>query len=174
MVTYDPDTGEFQWFRGFRRCEKRGGSIKKDGYRYIAMHKRRYLAHRVAWALVTGEWPQCQIDHINGIRGDNRFSNLRLATCAENMRNRPMAKNNTTGFKGVGKTPKGRYCARIGVAGKSLHLGTFDTPEAAAAAYAAESARLHGEFQNLESAPRPEYYKQPPRSKPRTPTTEAK
>jgi hypothetical protein len=162
MLSYDPATGEFRWFRGFRRLAMRAGSVKKDGYRYIAMKgKRRYLAHRIAWALVTGEWPDRQIDHINGIRGDNRFVNLRLATNSENMRNRPMVRSNQTGFKGVSRTPIGRFSAKIGVNGKSFYLGTFDTAEAAATAYAAASVKHHGEFRNCESGPRPDYYKQP-------------
>lgn len=61
------------------------------------------MAHRCAWLLEKGSEPPETIDHINGIRDDNRICNLRAASFAENVRNTVPKKNNKTGFKGVSK-----------------------------------------------------------------------
>lgn len=107
----------------------------------------RLLAHRVAWAIFTGEWPRDHIDHVNGIKTDNRLDNLRQATRSENMRNMRLRKNNSSGFKGVHwHRQSKKWRASIWVDGTSQGLGLFDTPEDAHAAYC-EAARIHfGDF----------------------------
>jgi hypothetical protein len=86
-------------------------------------------------------------DHINGDGLDNRRANLRPATHAENMRNRRIQRNNTSGFKGVYRTRNGRWRARITVVGQGKRdLGTHATAEAAARAYDAAAVELFGEF----------------------------
>jgi hypothetical protein len=96
-----------------------------------------------------GEEPPAQIDHINGIKTDDRLCNLRAADNAQNNRNRPAQGNNTSGFKGVSKKRR-QWRARISVNGTEHSLGTFDTPEAAAAAYREAAERLHGAFARTE------------------------
>ena len=86
------------------------------------------------------------VDHINGNGLDNRRSNLRLCTHAENLRNRSKTKDNTTGFKGVSMKPNGTYCAEIMTNYKKTYIGTFPTAEEASAAYHRVSLELHGEF----------------------------
>jgi hypothetical protein len=95
---------------------------------------------------MTGAWPPNDVDHINGVRDDNRWTNLRLATRAENLRNMK-AKTNKTGLKGV-YLNAGRYTARIRHNYTSHYLGRFDTPEEAHAAYRKAADALHGEFAN--------------------------
>ncbi len=117
---------------------------------------RNFYASRSAWVngrcrtirmhnLITG---QPYIDHVNGNGLDNRRVNLRQATHIQNMRNRRTGSNNTSGFKGVG-LHRGRWQARIWVAGSMKSLGLFATPEMAARAYDAAAVELFGEFARL-------------------------
>ena len=87
-----------------------------------------------------------QIDHINGVKTDNRRSNLRFATHAENQRNRGPHKGNKTGYKGVCIDRDGKYFAYINCNGKRTYLGRFSTGYQAAKAYDAAALILHGEF----------------------------
>ena len=125
------------------------GYEEARGYRNIGIDGHVYRAHVLAWFYVKKRWPR-QIDHRNGVRTDNRFANLRLATTAQNQHNSRRQVNNTSGFKGVSYV-KARYKwqAQIRVNGISLGLGHFDTPEQAYAAYCAAAMRLHGEFARL-------------------------
>ena len=86
------------------------------------------------------------VDHSDGDKLNNRRGNLRKATQSQNSKNTLLAKNNTSGFKGVSKTAEGRWRARITVERKEIHLGVFDTKADAAAAYDAAALQLHGEF----------------------------
>lgn len=94
-----------------------------------------------------GHWPDNEIDHINGDKTDNRACNLRLATHAQNMRNRPMKPGNKSGAKGVSwhKTNR-KWVAQIQVNRRKKTIGYYITIEDAAAAYARESEAMHGEF----------------------------
>lgn len=85
-------------------------------------------------------------DHIDGDKMNNRRSNLRKCSPAENSRNTLLAKNNTSGFKGVRRTPEGRWKAVIWINYKPRHIGHYDTKEEAAAAYNAAALVLHGDF----------------------------
>ena len=109
---------------------------------------KAYLkAHRLAWFFVYGEWPQKQIDHINGNKSDNRISNLRLATASQNLSNKGITKSNTSGYKGVSfNRTKKKWMASIKVNKKSINLGYFLTPEEASEAYKAAAIKHHGEF----------------------------
>jgi len=114
------------------------------GYLQIYIDRRPYLAHRLAWLYVHGEWPGSgYIDHVNGNKLDNRLNNLREATNGQNMQNqvRPH-KNNRSGYLGVSRS-RDRYVAQIRKNNKTYHLGVFDTPEDAHARYLHEKQRLH-------------------------------
>jgi hypothetical protein len=96
---------------------------------------------------MTGRWPVGPIDHINGIRNDNRWFNLREATPAQNSQNMRARDNSRSGFKGVTwKASERRWRARITWNGQQHFLGYFDTAEAAAAAYSTAADRLFGDF----------------------------
>lgn len=147
-LTYCPETGEFRWtvtLNKFARAGAVAGTKDKRGYISIGMKGRHLFAHRIAWFLTYGEWPAGQIDHANGVPHDNRICNLRLATRTQNMANRKIGKNNQSGIKGIYKQGE-KWVAKIGVSGKSLYLGIFDTPESAAAAYRFEAQKRFGEF----------------------------
>lgn len=104
------------------------------------------LMHRVVLSAQAGK----EIDHINGNGTDNRKTNLRVATCSQNCQNQTAKASNKCGFKGVCLHPRNRnWVAKIMREGRSYHIGVFDTPEEASAAYAEAAKRLHGDFANL-------------------------
>lgn len=105
------------------------------------INAKLYQNHRLAWALYYGCWPDDQIDHINGNPEDNRISNLRVVSNAENQRNTKRKKNNTSGVTGVSWHKRGRvWCATIRINQKQRHLGQFSNfDQAVAARKAAET-----------------------------------
>ena len=150
LLHYDPDTGHFTWLRMARpnvsaMVGKRAGFLTDLGYRRIKVDGGCYAAHHLAWLYMTGEWPASEMDHANRDRDDNRWSNLRLATRSENMRNTRTYKNNSTGQRGV--RPSGsKWTARIDINKRAVWLGTFPTFEEARDAYLKASAELHGDW----------------------------
>lgn len=107
-LSYDPMTGIFLWKQTRRRTEigKPAGTTDFYGRSVICKDKQRHFAHRLAWFYVHGEFPSKDIDHINGDNSDNRISNLRLATHAENMQNHRKARRDSkSGLAGVSKAP---------------------------------------------------------------------
>jgi hypothetical protein len=145
-LDYDPGTGVFVW----RYCEtmprrwntrwagKVAGTDHNHGYRQIMIG--RHFAHRLAWVIATGEWPQDQLDHVNGVRNDNRISNLRIVSNTENGRNAAMRSDNTSGVTGVCWAKReGKWMAYITVDQRLINLGYFDNPaDAISARKAAE------------------------------------
>lgn len=121
-LEYDPETGLF-W-----RAGSVAGCVNKQGYRQISVRNKQYLAHRLAWLCTHGRWPKDQIDHINHRRDDNRLQNLREATNAEQRKNMKLAKNNTSGFRGVSRQ-HGKWVSYIKVGGKKKHLGIFENKD---------------------------------------------
>lgn len=152
-LSYDPETGVFNWRILTSNRAKIGAraGTNSNGYFIISVDGTRYMAHRLAWLYVTGEWPRGEIDHINGDRSDNRFENLRRTTHADNMKNMSKHKDNTSGFKGVFWAQHARrWRSYICANGRSKHLGYFNTPEEAYAAYCVAAANLHGEYARLD------------------------
>lgn len=149
VFVYDPETGCLLWRRSSRRgfVGREAGTINNYGYRQIRTNGRVYMAHRVAWLIMTGEWPVADIDHINLDRADNRWSNLREATRSQNKANSPRNARNTSGVKGVQWRKRDqRWRAVIIKDYKRYELGVFATKEAAKAAYDAKAVELFGEF----------------------------
>lgn len=129
---YDPETGLFT------RIEQRSGRGKvgdvvgyKDasGHLYAMADYQKYAVHRLAFLYMTGEWPKGQVDHMNGVRDDNRWVNLRDVTHTINAQNRTRAKRGKKNDLplGVFKTLEGRFRSVCRVMGKNHHLGTFPT-----------------------------------------------
>jgi hypothetical protein len=155
LLDYDPSTGLFvwrtrsvEWFRDTPRrsaewqcawwntrfASAQAGTL--DPYRYIVIRVLGidYRAHRLAWAVMTGETP-IFIDHINGVRDDNRFVNLRSVAHSDNTKNAKRRIDNTAGVTGVSYfAPKGTWRARINDNRKTILLGYFRTKEEAIAA----------------------------------------
>jgi hypothetical protein len=144
LLSYNPETGIFTWRvrRGRILAGTVTGGIGSHGYVEIRVDYRLYLAHRLAWLYMTGEWPKETIDHRDLDRTNNRWRNLREATFGQNNTNRRA--RGAQGLKGVTKNRRA-YVAQIQVAGRNRYLGSFATPEAAHAAYVAASS-AHGEF----------------------------
>lgn len=143
QLHYDPETGVFTWLPDRPRARRSGGEAGVEAYGYIQIlvGGRAYRAHRLAWLYVHGQWPLHQIDHVNGIRSDNRIANLRDVPEMVNHQNLRATKNRT-GFMGVGKS-KNRFYAAIQAEGKYHYLGHFVTAEEAATAYLEAKRRLH-------------------------------
>ena len=148
LLHYDPDTG------GFTRLVRTSNSVKIGdvffgcpggyGYLLISVDTKLYKAHRLAWLYVHGAWPDSDIDHINGIRDDNRWGNLREATRSENMQNQTLSKKNTSGEAGVSWDKQSRkWAATITFNRRTIHLGRFSDKLDAAAAYAKAKAEIH-------------------------------
>lgn len=151
-LSYDPTCGTFVWLtcEGNRKNNSRAGmvagSVKaKSGYNYIWIEGRHYLAHRLAWLYVYGEWPSEHVDHKDGDKLNNRISNLRLASNSQNKSNGKLYKHSTSGFKGVSKVGK-RWKAQIVHGYKLIYLGCHDTKEQAHNAYINKAKELQGEF----------------------------
>jgi hypothetical protein len=91
LLKYNPDTGVITWATTSRHVNAGdvAGYVCPRGYRYISVGGKKQSAHRLAWFLSYGVWPEDQVDHINGDKTDNRLVNLRSATKAQNNRNVP-------------------------------------------------------------------------------------
>lgn len=163
LLHYEPETGCFFWKNrplsmfensrignawNSRFCGKEAFSIKHNhGYLMGVVNYKKLLAHRVAWVIHFGFWPKEQIDHINGIKTDNRIVNLREATHGENLRNSKSKAKGNLGLKGITfDKSKGLWQAVIMKDKKSYFLGRFVTPEMAHEAYCKAALALHGDF----------------------------
>ncbi|MGJ8477269.1 HNH endonuclease signature motif containing protein [Sphingobium yanoikuyae] len=144
LLRYDPETGNLFWLpralemfpdeRAFkswntRYAGKQAFTAKSSaGYHHGAVFGVTISAHRAAWAVHHGEWPSGEVDHINGIRSDNRLANLRDVSTAQNRKNQTRSTANTSGATGVHWCNTwNRWIAKIMVGGKSKSLGHFLT-----------------------------------------------
>lgn len=145
-VSYDKETGKFTRLASKRgdAANKETGTLNGKGYVLLWVAGKLHKAHRMAWLYEYGKLPDGDIDHINGIKNDNRIENLRLATRSENNQNRKTAnKNNKHCMIGVRKNRIGKYVASITIDRKAIHLGCFDTIEEASFAYQKAKTKHH-------------------------------
>jgi hypothetical protein len=149
LFRYDQKTGKF--FRRVTvssfnaRAGMHAGYLNAWGYLRIMVDGETYFVHRLVWLYVHGRFPKDDLDHKNGIRSDNRITNLREATRSQNLANSKAHRDKRGKLKGVHWQPKtGKWRARI----KQIHLGLFSTEEAAHAAYCKAAKRLYGHFFN--------------------------
>ncbi|MBS6034018.1 MAG: HNH endonuclease [Pantoea sp.] len=155
---YDPESGLFTWSENCKSKWCRGkpaGSVSKaHGYITLWVNGGNYYAHVIAWLYMTGKMPEGDIDHADGDRANNKFSNLREASRSQNMANLKLNSKNSSGYKGVHYVARvNKWVASIGDGGRNCHLGYFKTKEAAASAYNDEAIKRFGEFANLNNIP---------------------
>ena len=139
-LRYNKRSGAFTWRISPARCIKAGdsaGSMHPQGYLFIQLCGKLYAAHRLAWLYVHGVWPVGHIDHTDGVRSNNKISNLRDVTHTQNLQAyRKARRGSRAGLLGVTyRTDSGMWQARIQRDKKSVSLGTFQTAEAAHTAY---------------------------------------
>lgn len=138
VLQYDPLSGAFTRIKRCRgaRFGEIAGSLESNGYVKIIINRRKYWAHRLAWLYMYGEFPKKNIDHINGIRSDNRIENIRECNRSENAQNRSC--RGTTYAKRLGK-----WRAQITVSYKNIYLGVFESESLAHLAYCEAKAKFH-------------------------------
>lgn len=136
FINYDPETGIFTWKKKPNRKIRIGdiaGFVNGLGYSRIHVLGKTYQGHRLAWLIMTGDFPKYGIDHINGIRDDNRWINLRDVPQVDNGRNQKRKSTNTSGITGVSWWEKRKkWQAYIKVDGIRIHLGLFSDFDTAA------------------------------------------
>jgi hypothetical protein len=170
LLRYEPETGKLYWLErpvsmfvdgdhsAGHTCAawnaKFAGKIAftattKWGHKRGRLAGNNFKAHRVAWALYTGNWPNGEIDHINGDPGDNRIENLRVVSSQQNKWNRGSRPNSISKFVGVARSSSGTWYGQIVIDGKFVYLGSFATEEDAARARDVVATRYHGKFARL-------------------------
>jgi hypothetical protein len=134
ILDYNPNTGEFVWKIHHRRPDligKRAGSPTNTGYWAIAINNQKRLAHRLAWLYMIGHFPEKHLDHRDGNKQNNRFSNLREVDRFGNLQNmRKPTIANQSGFLGV-SPHQGKWRVQIMIKGERIRISGFDTPEQA-------------------------------------------
>lgn len=153
LLDYEPDSGVFTWRERRDRSPQwngryagtMAGSIARvnphhGSYRQIRIGGKSYYEHRLAWLWMTGSWPT-EIDHRDRHGCNNRIDNLRVCTSSQNQGNRKAQSNNAGGLKGVRRRGS-KFVAFI----SAEYLGTFETKEAAHAAYCQKAVEVFGEF----------------------------
>jgi len=147
LLHYDPETGIFTWRvkrTGSAKINSEAGTPDSHGHIQIKIDGKLYLAHRLAWLYMHGYFPSRHLDHINRIRNDNKFVNLRAVTSKQNNENTGIRKDNSSGYKGVSwSNSKGKWIAQISHHKKNIHIGVFNDPKEAHMAYIAKAKELH-------------------------------
>ena len=153
LVDCNVETGVITWktTRNGRHGKSVAGEVvggaSGKGYLRVSLFGKSYLQHHIVWLAAHGELPVLDIDHINGIRADNRIANLRETTRAVNMQNLRRAHvDSASQLLGTYfDKRRGRWQASICKAGRNRFLGYFDTAEAAAQAYLTAKRSIHRE-----------------------------
>jgi len=141
LLSYDSKKGILTWLcsRGGVKKGSLAGQLhidKRNKYTRIKVDGKKYFAHRLIWLLVKGDWPDGQIDHIDGDGLNNRIENLRDVCQSENLKNSRAHLNNTSGETGVFWSKRWKkWRAQIRADGRANHLGYFQSVKEAADAY---------------------------------------
>jgi HNH endonuclease/AP2 domain len=146
LVSYDPLTGVFTNIAPRKKVVVGtvAGTIDQDsGYVCLTLDRRRYYGHRLAFLYVHGTWPSLHVDHEDGLRSNNVFTNLRDRSRRFNQQNmRRAMSTNASGLLGAMKK-RDRWTSQIRAQGRVIRLGTFGTAQAAHQAYVVAKRRLH-------------------------------
>ena len=144
-ISYDPETGNICRLYPFRRSRKSdgfAGRITMYGRVQVSVFGKEYFAHRLAVILMTGNWPEHVVDHIDGNPRNNAWNNLRCCTSAENSQNRASTISTKSNFLGVSPS-RGKWRAVITVDKRQIDLGRFATAKEASDAYREAKSKLH-------------------------------
>jgi hypothetical protein len=146
VFDYSPETGLFTWKEKTNRrivVGSKAGSKHAAGYTVLCLDGVNVLAHRAAFAIVHGYWPDV-VDHINRNTADDRACNLRAADKSLNAQNQDMSKTRGRFARGVTRDKSsGKFAAHITVRGKTKFLGRFPSVDAAHQAYISAKAVYH-------------------------------
>lgn len=145
LLEYVPETGALLQKKPRPKVKvgSIAGVVTPYGYRYIQLSGRKYAAHRLVWLIEHGRFPDLELDHIDGNKLNNQIGNLREVNRKQNCENKGVQKNNQLGIRGVSYKPRLRkYVAQIQHNGVNKHLGVFETPHEAQAAYALAAQEL--------------------------------
>lgn len=152
LFKYDAEQGLIFWKvdKGRAKKDNEAGTTRKNNYKDIKFNGKRTSYARVCWCLYHGNIPQHTIDHIDGNPQNNRISNLRDVTHADNMKNYPVPSHNTHGYKGVKFDKRSdKWAAAINYEGERVWLGTFRNVEEAAQAYKEAEIKYFGDFRRV-------------------------
>ncbi len=155
LLSYDPDTGEFIWIRARPNfLGKRAGWKDARGMTWLRLNGHLYPAASLAWLFMTGDFPTKRLAHMNNDSSDVRWRNLKQATRSQIQGKQRLAKDNSSGAKGV-TWDKGmrRWRAQINRSGKRTYLGLYATIDEASAAYRKAALQEFGEFATAVSPP---------------------
>lgn len=145
QLSYDPETGITKWKkrRRGRRFNTEVGYLHPNGYMTVKINYREHRLHRIIWVLMTGDWVESEIDHIDNNRSNNKWNNLRLSDRQLNGQNLKTAhKDARSKYLGV-CFDSGKWRANISVNHKAYFLGHFDTEIEAHEAYLKAKRELH-------------------------------
>lgn len=151
LVNYDSSTGSFHSAKN-THIRKKGEVIgsNNNGYIRIFLSGRYFPAHRLAWIIHYGAEPNGLIDHINGVKNDNRISNLREVDVSQNAINSKIKSDNKSGCKAVfWNKRKSRWYVTPRLDGKKIYLGSFINKQDAINAYCEFSRKHHGEYRRI-------------------------
>jgi hypothetical protein len=143
---YNSDSGQLTWIGVNSRMLGKRAGCSSGRYRKVCICGVRIFEHRVIWALVHGEWPDDEIDHIDRDGNNNRLSNLRQSDRSKNCANRSVFKNNRLGVACVKEVKTGAFQARVQSGGNRVTLGTFQTLDAATDAVREAKHALTGAY----------------------------
>lgn len=149
IIDYNPVSGKLTWIssRQHINAGSPAGTINKKGYLQVKIDQNLYAGHRLAWLFMKGCWPDNEVDHINGIKSENIWENLREVNHSQNMTNSRVRKDNASGVTGV-YLNKGidRWVARININGKKVDVRCDGTFEGAVKARKEAEIEHYGEF----------------------------
>lgn len=157
-MSYDRNTGELRWrilpatSRSNICFNNRvggtvAGTVGRCGYFVVGISKRYYLAHRLIWKMEMGQDPDGFVDHIDGNKTNNKFSNLRPASNSQNIQNSKLRADNSSGVKGVHwDAGHKKWRAVITADGNQVRVGRFDSVSTAKDAIERVRAEMHGAF----------------------------
>jgi hypothetical protein len=146
VFVYQRDTGFLLWKRDRIKVKagQRAGCLHKiSGYRFVYVGGKSHKEHKLIWLMETGSFPAKDLDHVNRVRDDNRWRNLREATRSQNCANAKIRKDNKSGVRGVCWIAcRGKWMARF----RRTFLGLFDSKDVAIAVYQQAARAAFGKF----------------------------